>query len=166
MLARTALRRVSPSLVRAYATSSAAPDVAPPPVPLNKAPLYDPDREPALAALGYPELSRDSRQLRPARGWWDNQERVQFGEPVPENDDIQSMWAPDVHAVKPSSALGQLLFMFGAVGLFALGVYEIRAPAPMLPRAYPNDGLVKELSGTDDPSFAARTEAENQVDDE
>ncbi|BGP46624.1 hypothetical protein JCM10450v2_002471 [Rhodotorula kratochvilovae] len=161
MLARTVLRRAA--LARTYAT--AAPDAAPPPVPLSKAPLYDQDREPALAAMGYPELSRDSRQLRSPRGWWDNQERVRFGEPVPENDDIQSMWAPDVHAVKPSSALTQLLLAFGAVGLFALGVYEIRGPAPMLPRAYPHDGLVKELSGTSDASFAARTEAENQVEE-
>lgn len=65
------------------------------------------------------------------------------------------MWAPDVHKVKPSSALLQLVAMFGAVGLFAAGVYEMRALAPMLPRAYPHDGLVKELSGqTDDASFA------------
>jgi len=105
------------------------------------------------------------------------------------------MWAPDVHKVKPSSALLQLVAMFGAVGLFAAGVYEMRALAPMLPRAYPHDGLVKELSGqTDDASFAvspcplslslcllcacgrltscaltlaqARTEAQNAVDDE
>jgi NADH dehydrogenase (ubiquinone) 1 beta subcomplex subunit 8 len=105
--------------------------------------------------VGYPALSSASRQLRNPKGWWDNQERVNFGEPVrtvpyrstpsrvgdthpltsprrqlekvPENDDIQSMWAPDVHAIKPSSALSQLLLMFGAVGLFAFGVYEMRA---------------------------------------
>lgn len=80
MLARTALRRAA--ALRTYATSAASPDTAPPPVPATKAPLYDPDREPALAALGYPHLSHDSRQLRPAKGWWDNQERIHFGEPV------------------------------------------------------------------------------------
>ncbi|GAA5856297.1 hypothetical protein JCM9279_006412 [Rhodotorula babjevae] len=159
MLARTALRRAA--ALRTYATAAATPDVSPPPIPANKAPLYDPDREPALAQIGYPELSRDSRQLRSPKGWWDNQERIQFGEPLPENDDIQSMWAPDVHKVKPASALAQLVAMFGAVALFALGVYEVRASAPMLPRAYPYDGLSKELGGS-----PARTEAENAVEDE
>lgn len=79
MLARTALRRAA--ALRTYATA-AAPDASPPPIPATKAPMYDPDREPALAQIGYPELSRDSRQLRSPKGWWDNQERIQFGEPV------------------------------------------------------------------------------------
>lgn len=48
------------------------------------------------------------------------------------------MWAPDVHKVKPSSALAQLCLMFGLVGVFALGVYEIRAPAPMVRPPYPS----------------------------
>lgn len=37
------------------------------------------------------------------------------------------MWAPDVHRVKPSSALTQLLMAFAGVGLFSLGVYGISA---------------------------------------
>lgn len=88
------------------------------------------------------------------------------------------MWAPDVHKIKPSSALSQLLLMFGAVGVFAFGVYEMRAqphavstaeslPArdltpdagrktmhTQLPRAYPHDGLVQALSGTEDSQYA------------
>ena len=90
------------------------------------------------------------------------------------------MWAPDVHKIKPSSALSQLLLMFGAVGLFAFGVYEMRAqphavsfpfsppsfgtgagtdPIPpflarQLPRAYPHDGIVQALSGTSDSQYA------------
>lgn len=117
--------------------------------------------------MGYPALSSASRQLRNPKGWWDNQERVNFGEPVrpiplfglstrstrhpdplplqvPENDDIQSMWAPDVHKIKPSSALSQLLLMFGAVGLFAFGVYEMRAQ----PHAVSQVALLLSLSGT------------------
>jgi NADH dehydrogenase (ubiquinone) 1 beta subcomplex subunit 8 len=80
---RTTLGRQS--IVRAatrasYATS--APATSPPPYPAVKSGLYDPDQEPALADLGYPKLSRDSRQLRSPRGWWDTQERINFGEPV------------------------------------------------------------------------------------
>ncbi|GAA5821331.1 hypothetical protein JCM10212_006782, partial [Sporobolomyces blumeae] len=140
---RTAIRRTVPSASRAYATS--APATSPPPYPAVKSASYDPDLEPALADLAYPKLSSQSRQLRNPRGWWDTQERINFGEPVPENDDIQSMWAPDVHKVKPSSAFAQLMTMFGALAVFSYGVYNIAAPAPALPRAYPYDGLSKEL---------------------
>ncbi|GJN87316.1 hypothetical protein Rhopal_000264-T1 [Rhodotorula paludigena] len=167
MLARTSLRRVA--ALRTYATAAAPAGV--PPVPPTSAPRYPYDDEPALHNLGYPHLPNSSRQLRDPRGangkpWDDKQERLNYNEALQENEDLLSMWAPDVHKVKPSSALAQLCLMFGLVGVFALGVYEIRAPAPMLPRAYPNDGLVKELSGTSDAQFAARTDAQNQVDDE
>lgn len=136
---------------------------------------------------------------------------------VPENDDIQSMWAPDVHKVKPFSAFTQLVLAFSAVGTFAGFVYFIQAPPPavslifwscpahargrqrpptrpaeadwvplrsQLKRAYPYDGLVKELSGTDETIYAvscclisshgdaadggssqARTESENVVEE-
>ncbi|GAA5997213.1 hypothetical protein JCM5350_004173 [Sporobolomyces pararoseus] len=165
MLRTSVARRTLLQASRAsYATS--APATSPPPYPAVKSQLYDPDQEPALADLGYPKLSRDSRQLRNPRGWWDTQERINFGEPVPENDDIQSMWAPDVHKVKPSSALTQLLTMFGALAVFSYGVYHIAAPAPALPRSYPHDGLVQALSGTDDEQYAARTDAANVVEEE
>jgi len=55
------------------------------------------------------------------------------------------MWAPDVHKVKPASALAQLVAMFGAVGLFALGVYEVRASAPMV-RPPPSLSFLLSLS--------------------
>lgn len=72
---------------------------------------------------------------------------------------------------------------FGGVGLFSFFVYEMRAPAPavsplsppsltvrrptlltslrtvtsQLPRAYPHDGLVQALSGTEDSQYAVRS---------
>jgi hypothetical protein len=52
------------------------------------------------------------------------------GDQLPENDDLQTMWAPDVHKIKPFSAVSQLLFMFGAVAVFSAGVYVIQAPPP------------------------------------
>jgi len=73
-------RRTLPTLIRSYATS--APATAPPPYPAVKSSLYDPDQEPQLADLGYPKLSTQSRQLRSPKGWWDTQERINFGEPV------------------------------------------------------------------------------------
>ena len=73
-------RRTLPTLIRSYATSALA--TAPPPYPAVKSSLYDPDQEPALADLGYPKLSTQSRQLRSPKGWWDTQERINFGEPV------------------------------------------------------------------------------------
>ncbi|GAA5988058.1 hypothetical protein JCM11641_007913 [Rhodosporidiobolus odoratus] len=163
MLSRTTLIRQS---VRCYAT--AAPTTAPPPIPLSPSSIYDAEQEPALNAMGYPKLYRQSRQLRPAypahgEKWFDMQERTHFGEPVPENEDIQSLWAPDVHKVNPASALSQLLLMFGAVGAFAYGVSVIRAQPHALPRGYPNNGLVRELSGTDDESFAARKQEDNEI---
>ncbi|GAA5839070.1 hypothetical protein JCM5353_008723 [Sporobolomyces roseus] len=160
---RTTTRRTLPTLTRSYVTG--APSTSPPPYPAVKSSLYDPDQEPALADLGYPKLSTASRQTRQPKGWWDTQERINFGEPLPENDDIQSMWAPDVHKVKPFSALSQLLTMFGALAVFSYGVYNIQAPAPALPRSYPHDGLVQALSGTNDQQYAARTESANVVEE-
>lgn len=90
-------------------------------------------------------------------------ERINFGEAVPIDDDVQSMWAPDVHSIDPFSAFSQLVTAFAAVGVFAVGVWFIRAPAPALPRAYPYGGLVQELSGTDDKLYAARSIEENEI---
>ncbi|KAM0754716.1 hypothetical protein T439DRAFT_321754 [Meredithblackwellia eburnea MCA 4105] len=158
-VARTVRRIGTTSLRAAYATA------APAPAPPSGLPSYDPQEDPQLAGFNYPKLSTASRQTRNPLGWWDIQERVQFNEPVPENDDIQSMWAPDVHKVKPSSALSQLLLMFSALGAFATGVYYIKADAPGVPRAYPYGGLVKELSGTDDAEYAARPDTANVLED-
>ncbi|BGP23247.1 NADH dehydrogenase (ubiquinone) 1 beta subcomplex 8 [Rhodotorula toruloides] len=165
MLARSLLRRSAATLSRSYATH--APEGLPP-VPKSAAietSEYDLVEEPALAGMKYPKMYEDSRQLRNPLHYWDKQERVNFGEPVPLNDDLQSVWAPDYHKIAPSSALLQLGIAFSLIGLFAFAVAETRPDAPALPRAFPYDGLVKELSGTDDPQFAVRTDAENQVDE-
>lgn len=59
----TALRRLPIS--RAYAT----------PVPAEPQ-----EKDPQLG--DYPQLPFVSRQLRPAKGWWDEQQRRNFGETV------------------------------------------------------------------------------------
>ncbi|KAI5477110.1 NADH dehydrogenase (ubiquinone) 1 beta subcomplex 8 [Pseudohyphozyma bogoriensis] len=162
---RTALTRrtLAPATVRSYASAAAA---APASNTANTAlPQYDPEVEPALAGLNYPKLSEQSRQLRNPKGWWDVQERVNFDEPVPLNDDVQSMWAPDVHKVKPSSAVFQLALAFGFVGAFATAVYATFKPSPALPRAYPYDGLIQELSAGTDKSIATRPTSANEIEE-
>jgi len=109
-----------------------------------------------LAGLGYPQLPQVSRQLRPAKnGWWDPQERVNFNETLPENDDTLSMWAPDVHKKPAHLAAAQFALASGVMAAFALLLYTVGTEAPAAKRTYPYDGLVKELSGTDDQTYAA-----------
>lgn len=150
---------------RAYASAAAPKAAAVASFPLPTHAKYDPELDPQLAGLDYPLLSSASRQLRSPKGYWDSQERANFDEPVPENEDLQSMWAPDVHRIAPFSAFSQLLTAFAGVSLFAAFVYLIAVPPKGLPRAYPHDGLVMALSGTTDPTFAARTTAENEVEE-
>lgn len=53
-----------------------------------------------------------------------------MGAQVSENDDLQGMWAPDVHKIKPSSAVAQLLTAFAGLAIFSAGIYVIQAPPP------------------------------------
>lgn len=64
-----------------------------------------------------------------------------------EQDDVLSVWAPDVHAVPASSALRQFLVAIGVVVLFGSTVYAATPDKPALPRTYPRDGLATELGG-------------------
>ncbi|ORY82333.1 hypothetical protein BCR35DRAFT_303720 [Leucosporidium creatinivorum] len=160
MMSRTLLRGLPRSTItplRTYATTH-APSASPVQAhPLQQSETYDAELDPQLHDMAYPKLYTTSRQLRSPRGWWDTQERINFGEPVPESDDIQSMWAPDVHKVKPSSALFQLLSAFAGVGLFATGVYFIKAPPHALPRGYPQDGSEEAIG--------ARPLSANEIED-
>lgn len=64
------------------------------------------------------------------------------------------MWAPDVHNEPPSRAFAQLALMSGVMALFAGLVYIGHPEKPGIVRQYPYDGLVQELSGTDDQQYA------------
>ncbi|SNX85777.1 uncharacterized protein MEPE_04486 [Melanopsichium pennsylvanicum] len=92
-----------------------------------------------------PFISQQSRKYSPK--WWDPQEKRNFGETPHEQDDVLSVWAPDVHAVPASSALRQFLVAIGVVVLFASTVYAATPEKPALPRTYPRDGLATELGG-------------------
>ncbi|KAJ9474159.1 hypothetical protein PHBOTO_004215 [Pseudozyma hubeiensis] len=96
----------------------------------------------------YPDLPFVSQQQRKySPKWWDPQEKRNFGETPHEQDDVLSVWAPDVHAVPASSALRQFLVAIGVVVLFGSTVYAGTPEKPALPRTYPRDGLATELGG-------------------
>ncbi len=65
-----------------------------------------------------------------------------------EEEDLKSVWAPDLHENVPArSALFQLLIAAGVAGTFAGLVYFMRASPPALPKAFPREGLADELGG-------------------
>ncbi|KAK4058310.1 hypothetical protein OIO90_000467 [Microbotryomycetes sp. JL221] len=142
-----------------YATQAPSTSHTPPVNPPAPSGSYDPELDPQLADMAYPKVYTESRQLRNPRGWWDTQERIQFGEPVPESDDVQSMWAPDVHKVKPSSAFAQLVTVFLTVAGFGYLVTVTSPFAPALPRGYAEDDASLAAVG-------ARKLSENEVADE
>jgi len=128
------------------------------------------EKDPQLG--DYPQLPWVSNQLRPPKGWWDNQMRRNYGEVVcpnswrfsqaartdslsfsqiHEEDDALNMWSPDAPPpVEPSFALGQ--FTLAAIGItaFAYYVYHNVPERPSIPREYPFSGLIKELGGLEE----------------
>ncbi|ORY98973.1 hypothetical protein BCR43DRAFT_471475 [Syncephalastrum racemosum] len=109
----------------------------------------------------YPNLPRWSNQARGPYGWWDPQDKRNFGEPLHEEDELMGVWAPDLHTYNPYKALGQLsLFAVGIAG-FSYIVYNNLPERPAVKRTYPFDGLKEELGARDYDvrSRGARTEA-------
>ncbi|KAK8864462.1 hypothetical protein IAR55_001711 [Kwoniella newhampshirensis] len=112
-------------------------------IPQNLAPGQEIDPQ----LNGYPQLPYVSIQKREPFGWWDQQERKNFGEVVHEEEDAIGMWGPDVHKTSPWSALLQLSIAFGAIGVFATFIINTRLDRPVSARDYPYGGLEKELGG-------------------
>ncbi|CAE6449221.1 unnamed protein product [Rhizoctonia solani] len=134
MLSRIATRRVAPrlGLVRAYAT----------PVEFKQ-----PKNDPQLG--DYPQIPPVSLQRRPAKGWWNQQERRNFGETLPEQYEILSLWAPDVFNISRGNALKQFSIAVVVFLSFTVAVKASVPERPAVPRNYPYDGLVAELGGLD-----------------
>lgn len=88
------------------------------------------------------------RQFRdPHGGWWDAQEKRNFGEPVHEDNEILGVFSPEqynhVSAGKGFAHLG----IFVATFLSLVGVVSLYYPdKPSVPKTY-EDGLEKELGG-------------------
>ncbi|KAF8554629.1 hypothetical protein OG21DRAFT_1462274 [Imleria badia] len=107
------------------------------------------EKDPQLG--DYPELPWQSRQTLPPRGWWDQQMRRNFGDPVPEYEEVLSMWGPDISAVPPRTALFQFTLAASAfVGFGFLCKFVLVPERPTVPREYPFSGLVQELGGLED----------------
>lgn len=103
---------------------------------------------PRLQNGNYQNPPRVKRQHRdPYGGWWDQQERRNFGEPVHEENEILGVFSPEEYThVTPGKGLLHLGFFVAAVfGLTA--VTSVFYPdKPSAPQTYP-DGLEKELGG-------------------
>ncbi|CAE7219686.1 unnamed protein product [Rhizoctonia solani] len=140
MLSRIAARRITPrlGLVRTYAT----------PVEFKQ-----PENDPQLG--DYPRIPPISLQRRPAKGWWNQQERRNFGEAVPEQYEILSLWSPDVFNISRASALKQFGIAVAVFFGFTVVVKASVPERPAVPRNYPYDGLVAELGGLDANKAAA-----------
>ncbi|KAG0169884.1 hypothetical protein DFQ28_002790 [Apophysomyces sp. BC1034] len=108
----------------------------------------------------YPNLPRNSNQLRSPFGWWDNQDRRNFNETLHEEDEILGVWGPDIHTYSPYKALGQLTLFFTLLGGFSAFIYKVRPERPCAQRSYPFDGLKEELGSRENDirTRGARTE--------
>ncbi|KAH9846681.1 hypothetical protein C2E23DRAFT_890663 [Lenzites betulinus] len=155
---RAALRaRAAAPRIRCYATPAA-------PAPTTPAPLTSTlaeDDDPQLS--DYPRLPFVSKQTRPALGWEDPQFRRNFGETLHEQEEVLSMWGPDVPVVPPQSALRW--FSIAVFGFVSFGVFCTYAkPAmPAVRREYPFGGLVTELGGMEENK--ARVEADSEAEE-
>ncbi|GAA98834.1 uncharacterized protein L969DRAFT_50670 [Mixia osmundae IAM 14324] len=124
------------------------------------------ENDPQLAGLGYPQFKGTSRQWRKPYGWWDPQERVNFGETRHQSDETLSMWGPDVHSTPGPYALRAFAIAVAGFASFGTLIYYSMSPRPIAARTYPYGGLVQELSGTTDAQYAARTPSEGEDEEE
>ncbi|KAH9481609.1 hypothetical protein JR316_0006136 [Psilocybe cubensis] len=132
VIARPALRcRTVVNSVRSYAT------------PSNE------EIDPQLN--GYPQLPWKSRQELPPLGWQDPLYRRNFGDTLHEQEEVLSMWGPDVPPIAPNTAVRHFLIAAAGFVAFGFGVkYVLLQDAPVIRREYPYDGLVKELGGLEE----------------
>ncbi|CDH56272.1 nadh-ubiquinone oxidoreductase ashi subunit (ci-ashi or ndufb8) domain-containing protein [Lichtheimia corymbifera JMRC:FSU:9682] len=93
----------------------------------------------------YPNLPRYSTQTRGPYGWWDPQDKRNFGETVHEEDELYGVWAPDLFHYSPYKALAQLGLAAGIFAGVSYLVYNNYPERPASKRTYPYDGLKAEL---------------------
>ncbi|KAG6821296.1 hypothetical protein H0H93_000157 [Arthromyces matolae] len=111
---------------------------------------------------GYPQLPFVSRQHLPPTGWQDPIMRRNFGDTLHEEEEVLSMWGPDIPPTPPSTAASHFLIAVTAFVSFGFLVrYGLLQDPPAVRREYPYGGLVTELGGLDENK--ARTQT---VDDE
>ncbi|OOQ87562.1 NADH:ubiquinone oxidoreductase kD subunit [Penicillium brasilianum] len=141
MLSQRILARRLPQVA---ARSAIAPRASFSQIPaLRAAEVEDP-----LQNGGYQNPPRVKRQFRdPYGGWWDKQDKRNFGEPVHEENEILGVFSPEQYT-HVSSGKGFLhLGAFVVTFLGLCGVVSLYYPdKPSVPKAYV-DGLEKELGG-------------------
>ncbi|KAI0671778.1 hypothetical protein C8Q78DRAFT_991332 [Trametes maxima] len=155
---RAALRaRAVAPRIRSYATPTTAAPTSPAPLTST----LPEDDDPQLA--DYPRLPFVSKQTRPARGWEDLQFRRNYGEPLHEQEEVLSMWGPDVPVVPPQTAIRW--FSIAVLGFVSFGVLcnYGHPEIPAVRREYPFGGLVNELGGLDENK--ARVEQDSEADE-
>ncbi|KAL0577128.1 hypothetical protein V5O48_004842 [Marasmius crinis-equi] len=111
----------------------------------------------------YPDVPAINRQYLPPKGWQDNQMRRNYGDPLHEQEELHSMWSPDIPTIDPNLALKRFAMAFlGFAGAFML-IKEVGTPEPhFVRRTYPYGGLVKELGGTEENKARVEEEASSE----
>ncbi|KIY67261.1 hypothetical protein CYLTODRAFT_444123 [Cylindrobasidium torrendii FP15055 ss-10] len=110
----------------------------------------------------YPKVPDTNRQHLPPRGWDDMFNRRNFNDPIHEQEELYSMWGPDIPPIAPHIALrrfGYAVLSFISVGTFIK--FALVPDAPATRRDYPYGGLVTELGGVDE--LKARVEEDTEA---
>ncbi|KAI7821720.1 hypothetical protein BC939DRAFT_455202 [Gamsiella multidivaricata] len=95
----------------------------------------------------YPNLPMYNQQWRDGNasaGYWDRQDRRNFGETVPEEDEVLNIWSPDVWAFPASLGVKRLAAAALAFLGFGYLLTETR-PEPHFERRSYSDGLLDAL---------------------
>ncbi|KAJ5622010.1 hypothetical protein N7528_005242 [Penicillium herquei] len=97
---------------------------------------------------GYQNPPRVKRAFRdPYGGWWDQQEKRNFGEPVHEENEILGVFSPEQYTHVTAGKGFLHLGIWVAAFLSVCGVVSLYYPdKPSVPKVYA-DGLEKELGG-------------------
>ncbi|CAG8484353.1 5877_t:CDS:2 [Diversispora eburnea] len=98
----------------------------------------------------YPNLPFESKFKRSPYGWWDEQERRNFGESFHEQEDAINVWAFDIYDCHIPTALKQMATFFLGVGVLAIIITVTVPERPAVPKTYPYDNLRVELGGDPD----------------
>ncbi|KAJ2338388.1 hypothetical protein IWW50_006385 [Coemansia erecta] len=96
----------------------------------------------------YPNLPHIKSEERPQLGWWDRQNRRNFGEPIPEQDEILNMRSPTLYKSPGWKQVGKMWAgVIVTIGSVYYLISQLRAERPYMRAFYPNNGLKDELGG-------------------
>ncbi|KAG0245893.1 hypothetical protein B0O80DRAFT_438109 [Mortierella sp. GBAus27b] len=96
----------------------------------------------------YPNMPMYNQQWRDGNasgGYWDRQDRRNYGETVSEEDELLNIWSPDVWAFPAALGVKRLVAAAAAFLGFAYVVNATQPEPHFTRRNYPHDGLLEEL---------------------